>query len=568
MVKSEKYRIFAFIFKNEINMCNFSCKFCNWVQNDKLGCKVHTCTATESDINYINEKETKKYCEFLCVEFDDSCDDNNKKKLIRSFLNKQCPDSHFYVDENYGIYCLESEDGKIDISIRIDDESLPEYINFIRVPGYFSITGRYNEGMHGNLKTLRGCPKYVGLGFNCSFNKLESLEYAPEVVNFKEKDEDLTKWEGQIVDDDVSFDCGNNLLTSLENCPMVKNGSVICSGNEIKSLRGLQKEINGSLLCYDNNINSFDFLPKVKGFLQLGYNLFQNINEEYIKEISGCQELSIKGCDKKINSKRITSEFIKKTTAKFDKLYDFNGTTLLTQNGKIDVKCKKHNLTFEAYPNEFLEDAVVCPICRMEKYGFKTHDRESYATYPRGQQDKDICVHTSCVDKELVDKIAKFINDNVTPNIYYTYFIGEDYIIDVEPGYEYAWQGLNNPNKGISISVASKTMPEYIKFGEAIVSRFTITSKKWDFSSEKWVQGEKVDTFEGCPNRVFGDFICKNENVSSFIGMPNFIGGIFDISNNILDDEAWDYAKEHIDAEFGDYKISKNKFVKYRKELY
>ena len=541
-------------------MCNFSCKFCNWVQNDKVGRKIHTCIATESDRNYINEKETKKYCEFLRVEFDDFCDDSNKKNLIKNFLNKQCPDSHFYVDENYGIYCLESEGGKIDISIRIDGESLPEYINFIRVPGYFSITG-------GNLKTLRGCPKYVGLGFNCSFNKLETLAYAPEVINFKEKDEDLTKWEGQRFDDKVSFNCGQNLLTSLENCPVVKKGSIVCSGNKIKSLKGMQSKINGSLLCSDNELSTFDYLPKIRNGFYANSNLFQDINEKEIKENSGCQELSIKWCDKKINSKRITSEFIKKTAAKFDKLYDFNNTVLLTPNGKIDIKCKKHTLIFEAYPNEFLEDTVVCPICRMEKYGFKVHNRESYTTYPRGQQDKDICVHHLCKDKELIGKIAKFINDNVTPNIYYTYFIGEDYTFDVEPGYEYAWQGLNNPNNGISISVVSKTMPEYIKFGETIVSRFTITSKKWDFSSEKWVQGEKVSTFEGCPNRVFGDFICKNENISSFIGMPNFIGGIFDVSNNILDDSAWDYAKEHIDAEFGDYKISNNKFIKYRIEL-
>lgn len=542
-------------------MCNFSCKFCNWIQNNKLGCEVHTCVAIESDRNYINEMETKKYCEFLCVEFDDACNDDNKKNLIRCFLNRQCPDSHFYIDADYGIYCLESQDAEINISICIDSEFLPEYINFIRVPGRFSISG-------GNLKTLRGCPQYVGLGFNCSFNKLETLEYAPKIVNFKEKEEDLTKWDGQKFDESVSFDCGNNLLTSLDNCPIIKRGSILCQGNKIQSLKGIQNEINGSLQCSNNELSTFDYLPKINKGFYADSNLFEHIDEESIKKISGCEELSIKWCDKKIKSKNSTKDFIKKVSVKFDEQYDFNDTVLSTPNGKISVKCKKHKLAFEAYPNEFLGDVIACPICRMEKYGFKPHNKENYTAYPREQQDKDICIHPSCVDKELIDKIAKFINDNVTPNIYYTYFIGEDYIIDVEPGYEYAWQGLNNPYKGISVSVESKSIPEYIKFGNAIVSRFTITSKKWDFSVEKWVQGEKLDTFEGCPNRVFGDFICKNENVSSFVGMPNFIGGIFDISNNILDDNAWDYAKEHIDAEFGDYKISNNKFVKYRKELY
>lgn len=536
-------------------MCNFSCKFCKSVQN------VHICTATESDRSYISRKETKDYCEFLCVEFDESCIDSNKKKLIRDFLNKQCPNSHFYIDENYEIFCLESQNGKIDISLHIEGESLPEYINFIRVPGHFSISG-------GNLKTLRGCPQYVGLGFNCSFNKLENLEHAPKIVNFKEKEEDLTKWEGQKYDEKVSFNCGNNLLISLDNCPVVKKGSILCQSNKIQSLKGVQNEINGSLQCSNNELSNFECLPKINGCFFADENLFDEIDEKKVKDISGCAELSIKRCDEKIESKKNTKEFIEKVTAKFDGLYDFTDATLLTPNGKINVKCKKHNLVFEAYPNQFLEETVACPFCRMEKYGFKTYNRGNYVIYPRGQQDKDIRIHPSCVNKKLIDEIAKFINDNVTPNIYYTYFIGEDYTIDVEPGYEYAWQGLNNPYKGISILVVDKRLPEYIKFGEAIVSRFTVTSKKEDFPTEKRIQEEKVNTFEGCPNRVFGDFICKNENISSFIGMPNFIGGLFDVSNNILDDNAWDYAKEHIDAEFGDYKISKNKFVKYCKELF
>jgi len=492
------------------------------------------------------------------IVFDELCTDENKKKQIIDFLNTQCKTSSFYIDENYGIYCLEKAEKAIDIYINIQEESLPEYINFIRVPGYFSISGKYNKLMRGNLRTLRGCPRYVGLGFNCSCNKLESLEYAPEVVNFKEKDEDLTRWGGQLYDDSVSFDCGDNLLTSLENCPVVRKGSILCRRNKIKSLKGIQSEINGSLDCSENELSSFDYLPKIGNWFYADSNLFQDINEKEIKENSGCQKLSIRECDIKIKRKSLTSVFLKKATAIFGNLYDFSNTVLLTPNGRIDVKCKKHNLTFEAYPNEFIEDAIVCPICRIEKYGFKTHNRKDYTIYPIYQQLKYISVHHLCKDKELIDKIAKFIIANVKLTIYYTFFIGEDYTIDIEPGYEFAWQGLNNPNKGVLISVPGKRIPEYIKFGEAIVSSFTITSKR----------EEKVNSFEGCPNRVFGDFICKHENVSSFIGMPIFIGGIFDISDNILDDNAWDYAKEHINAEIGDYNISKNKFIKYRKKLY
>ena len=50
--------------------------------------------------------------------------------------------------------------------------------------------------------------------------------------------------------------------------------------------------------------------------------------------------------------------------------------------------------------------------------------------------------------------------------------------------------------------------------------------------------------------------------------MPAFIGGIFDFSNNELTDDSWEYAKNNIDSEFGDYKLTNNYFVKYRSELY
>ena len=50
--------------------------------------------------------------------------------------------------------------------------------------------------------------------------------------------------------------------------------------------------------------------------------------------------------------------------------------------------------------------------------------------------------------------------------------------------------------------------------------------------------------------------------------MPSYIKGVFDFSDNELTDEAWEYAKENIDGEFVDYRLSNNYFVKYRSELY
>lgn len=496
------------------------------------------------------------------IVFDDLCNDENKKAQIIEFLNSNCKTSSFYIDKNYGIHCIEKDEKAIDIKIETKEESLPEYINFIDVPGTFSIGG-------GNLKTLKGCPKYVGFGFDCSSNKLKTLEYAPEIINYKEKEENR--------EIDVNFNCSYNLIESFENCPTVKKGSIICNKNKIKTFKGIQEIIDGSLYCQDNEIDSFDYLPKIKMTFNASGNLFENIDEKEIKNITGCTNVIIKWCDEKIKRTNLTKEFLKNAIMKYGKddfefkyntYFGKEPTKLTSKNGKIMVTCKRHNLSFETYPQEFLNGNKLCPICRMEKYNFKKHDKNQYKERARGEQDKEIYVSLLCKNDEIVEKIISFINSNITPDIYYAYYINEDYTIDIEPGYEYGWQGLNNPYKGVCVTVENKDIPNYIKFGEVVVSRFILTSKKWNQETEKYIQNKKIESFNGCPRRIFGDFICKNENISSFIGMPSFIGGVFDMSDNTFDDDAWEYAKKHIESDFGDYKISNNKFVKYRKELY
>jgi len=51
-------------------------------------------------------------------------------------------------------------------------EKFPEYIKFRTINGDFSVKGN-------GMTSLRGCPEYVRDNFNCSNNKLTSLEFAP-----------------------------------------------------------------------------------------------------------------------------------------------------------------------------------------------------------------------------------------------------------------------------------------------------------------------------------------------------------------------------------------------------
>lgn len=155
----------------------------------------------------------------------------------------------------------------------------------------------------------------------------------------------------------------------------------------------------------------------------------------------------------------------------------------------------------------------------------------------------------------------------------------------------------NMKNFGITLKVFTEQLPEYIQFG-VVEGNVTFTNKGWSgeknmLTGGQGVYGEilphKITTLRGCPKivkgdfiaenigidsligspqRVEGDFIVKRNEIKSFEGMPQYIGGLFNISNNELTDDAWDYAKDNIEGEFGDYNIKNNRFYKYTKELF
>lgn len=151
--------------------------------------------------------------------------------------------------------------------------------------------------------------------------------------------------------------------------------------------------------------------------------------------------------------------------------------------------------------------------------------------------------------------------------------------------------------RGIILKVFTEQLPEYVQFG-VVEGNVKFTNNGWSSELNMLTRGQgvygeilphKITILRGCPKIVKGDFIAENVDIDSLIGgpqivegdfivkrnmiksfegMPQYIGGLFNISNNELTDDAWDYAKDNIEGEFGDYNIKKNKFVKYRKELY
>jgi len=53
---------------------------------------------------------------------------------------------------------------------------------------------------------------------------------------------------------DGSFYCGNNNLTSLENCPKTVSGVFGCSSNFLKSLEGAPKFVGENFMCRFNSV--------------------------------------------------------------------------------------------------------------------------------------------------------------------------------------------------------------------------------------------------------------------------------------------------------------------------
>jgi hypothetical protein len=100
------------------------------------------------------------------------------------------------------------------------------------------------------ITTLEGLPQKIGASFNCSRNELTSLKGAPEVV-------------------DGSFSCLYNRLTSLEGSPRIIKGYLNCKNNPIATLKGAPLEISTYFLCSSAFSSEYvDVKWDMKGWLE------------------------------------------------------------------------------------------------------------------------------------------------------------------------------------------------------------------------------------------------------------------------------------------------------------
>ena len=135
-------------------------------------------------------------------------------------------------------------------------------VDYIDEKNYKKYIGKYvNVKENVDLSTL-GLKKLpirfgtVGNNFNCSSNKLTSLEGAPKSVggNFVCGFNELTSLEGAPNEVGGDFSFSYNELTSLEGAPKVVGGDFYCGYNKLTSLKGAPKVVGGNFYCFDNEV--------------------------------------------------------------------------------------------------------------------------------------------------------------------------------------------------------------------------------------------------------------------------------------------------------------------------
>ena len=205
-----------------------------------------------------------------------------------------------YKIRNYTI----NDDGSIDVDgdVHLSNRQISKLpLKFGRVSGNFVCN--YNI-----MKSLEGCPSYVGGEFACSNNNLNDLKYSPGYVGGK-------------------FDCSSNTLTTLDGSPKYVGKYFNCSyNNELTSLEHSPEYIEGGFNC--GNCKNLKTLIGFKTqhfkfflsdyFLYLIYDIFKD-NMEYINNFYDYHIITnLDNKNPSLNLKRFN---------KFLDLYDMNELT-------------------------------------------------------------------------------------------------------------------------------------------------------------------------------------------------------------------------------------------------
>lgn len=173
-------------------------------------------------------------------------------------------DSHHSPDNRHGIE--RCDDGSYESNGTHYVFKEPEFEPF-ELPVRFRKIERSFYFSENNLKSLKGCPEFVGEDFECYDSQLESLKGGPKEVqgHYHVSSNKLTTLNGAPERVGKNFTCRNNRLSSLEGSPAFVGGNFECSCNGIRSLEGAPDYIGKSFKCVENPLESLKGLPSYVG---------------------------------------------------------------------------------------------------------------------------------------------------------------------------------------------------------------------------------------------------------------------------------------------------------------
>ena len=120
------------------------------------------------------------------------------------------------------------------MSIRgLDIQHIPVYFESSEKKGMY---GKSFDCSNNKLISLEGCPERVDGSFHCNSNNLTTLEYSPNDVS-------------------ADYDCSGNKLTSLRGCPKTVYRDFVCSWNNLYSLNSGPNVVKRHYECYNNPID-------------------------------------------------------------------------------------------------------------------------------------------------------------------------------------------------------------------------------------------------------------------------------------------------------------------------
>ena len=171
-----------------------------------------------------------------------------------------------------------------DLSIDVEGGVSLDFCKLEYLPLKFNYVSGYFNCSYNKLLSLEGSPQTVGSGFYCFDNKLVSLKGCPQTVGsgfycFNNK---LVSLEGcpQTVG---NFKCNDNELESLEGSPQTVGGDFNCFNNKLESLKGSPQTVNGNFLCYTNKLKDLEYFPEVSGIIHIKENTVYLLVYTFIK---------------------------------------------------------------------------------------------------------------------------------------------------------------------------------------------------------------------------------------------------------------------------------------------